>query len=194
MRIEKICNFKLKKMEKLKRLLFRVKHTINSHLMRISSTLFVIILLGSSLENPTYGDWAAYNGGDDCNHFSALTEINPNNVSQLKLAWEYASGGADTVKQSTQMQCNPLIIKGIMYGVSAGSQAFALDAATGRELWKTNLKDNTFNMTSRGVTYWSDDKEARIFFAFGAFLYALDAQTGQPILSFGINGKIGCPV
>ena len=96
------------------------------------------------------------------------------------MAWTYASGGADTVKNTTQMQCNPLIIKGIMYGVSAGSQAFALDATTGQEMWKMNLKDTTFNMTSRGLTYWTDGNESRIFFAFGAFLYALDAQTAVP--------------
>ncbi len=177
-------------MEKLKHLLFRFKCTFNLQFVRILWTLFVIILLATSLENTVNEDWTAYNGGDDCNHFSTLAEINTNNVSQLKLAWTYASGGADTVKNTTQMQCNPLIIKGIMYGVSAGSQAFAVNAATGQELWKTNLKDTTFNMTSRGVTYWTDGKEARIFFAFGAFLYALDAHTGKPIASFGINGKI----
>ena len=170
--------------------MFWVKPRFNSNLTRILWVIIGSILLGSSLINPINNDWVGYNGGDDCNHFSALTQINTSNVSELKLAWAYTSGGADTVKNTTQMQCNPLIIKGIMYGVSAGSQAFALDAATGQELWKTNLKDNTFNMTSRGVTYWTDGKEARIFFAFGAFLYALDAQTGQPILSFGMKGKI----
>lgn len=135
-------------------------------------------------------DWPEYNGGPDKNHFSALKQINTQNIAQLKVAWTYQSGGADTVKNTTQMQCNPLIIKGVMYGVSAGSQAFALDAASGKELWKTALSDKTFSMTSRGVSYWSDGKEARIFFGYGAFLYALDAQTGQPILSFGSNGKI----
>ncbi len=162
----------------------------NSNVTRILWVIIGSILLGSSLKNPINDDWVAYNGGDDCNHFSSLAQIDINNVSQLKWAWTYASGGADTLKNTTQIQCNPLIIKGVMYGVSAGSQAFALDAATGRELWKTNLKDNTFNMTSRGVTCWTDGKEARIFFAFGAFLYALNAETGQPILTFGNNGKI----
>jgi len=148
------------------------------------------MLFISSTENPTNTDWTAYNGGNDCNHFSALTQINPANVAQLKLAWEYASGGADSVKNTTQIQCNPLIIKGIMYGVSAASQAFAIDAATGKEIWKTNFEEKTFNMTSRGVTYWTDGKEARIFFAYGAFLYALNTKTGQVIFSFGTNGKI----
>lgn len=161
-----------------------------SSLTPIPLAMFVSILLVSSAENTVNVDWISYNGGDDCNHFSKLSQINQANVLQLKLAWEYASGGADTLKNTTQIQCNPLIIKGIMYGVSAGSQVFALDAATGREIWKTNLKDNTFNMTSRGVTYWSDGKESRIFFAYGSYLYALNAQNGQEVLSFGTNGKI----
>ncbi len=155
-----------------------------------NSILFLLLLLISSTKTPTNTDWTSYNGGDDCNHFSPLSQINPSNVSQLKLAWEYTSDGADTVKNTTQIQCNPLIINGVLYGVSAGSQVFALNAATGQELWKTSLQDKTFNMTSRGVTYWTDEKEARIFFAFGAFLYALDAQTGQIIPTFGTNGKI----
>ncbi len=138
----------------------------------------------------TAADWPEYNGGSDKNHYSALTQINPQNVAQLKVAWGYQSGGADTLKNTTQMQCNPLIINGVMYGVSAGSQAFALDAASGKELWKTRLNDQTFNMTSRGVAYWSDGTEGRIFFGYGAYLYALNAKNGQPILSFGSNGKI----
>jgi quinoprotein glucose dehydrogenase len=162
----------------------------NLSLTRIPLAILVSMLFISSTENPTNTDWTAYNGGNDCNHFSALTQINPANVSQLKLAWEYASGGADSVKNTTQIQCNPLIIKGIMYGVSAASQAFAIDAATGKEIWKTNFEEKTFNMTSRGVTYWTDGKEARIFFAYGAFLYALNTKTGQVIFSFGTNGKI----
>jgi quinoprotein glucose dehydrogenase len=135
-------------------------------------------------------DWTEYNGSSDKNHYSALTQINPQNVAQLKVAWVYQSGGADTLKNTTQMQCNPLIIDGVMYGVSAGSQAFALDAASGKELWKTRLNDQTFNMTSRGVAYWSDGTESRIFFGYGAYLYALNTKNGQPILSFGSNGKI----
>lgn len=148
------------------------------------------IALSLTNNNTPDTDWTEYNGGADKNHFSPLTQINTENVAQLKPVWEYASGGADTIKNTTQIQCNPIIIKGILYGVSAGSQAFALDAATGKEIWKTRLNDDTFNMTSRGVTYWTDGKEARIFFAYGAFMYALNAKDGQPIPSFGKNGKI----
>lgn len=135
-------------------------------------------------------DWPEYNGGPDRNHYSALTQITPHNLHRLEKAWEYSSGGADTLKNQTQIQCNPIIIDGILYGVSAGSQAFALDASTGKEIWKTSFTDETFAMTSRGVTYYSGGSGKVIFFGFGHWLYALDAKTGKPIPSFGVQGKI----
>ncbi|GAB2799208.1 hypothetical protein GCM10027275_51300 [Rhabdobacter roseus] len=153
-------------------------------------TLGVLGLMAIRPLPPKNTDWAEYNGGPDRNHFSALTQIDTSNVKRLRVAWEYASGGADTVRHSTQMQCNPIIIQGVLYGVSAGSQAFALDAATGRELWKTKLTDDTFSMNSRGLTHWTDGQQSRIFFAYGAFLYALDARTGKPVGTFGQGGKI----
>ncbi|MCX6214923.1 PQQ-binding-like beta-propeller repeat protein [Spirosoma sp.] len=152
--------------------------------------LLLTLGLLSLVEKPPTTDWPEYNGGPDRNHFSPLTQLNPSNVAGLKVAWEYASGGVDTLKNNTQIQCNPLIVDGVLYGVSAGSQAFALDAATGKELWKTAFTDDTFAMNSRGVTYWTDGRQARIFFAYGSLLYALDARTGKPVASFGKGGKI----
>lgn len=152
--------------------------------------LLLIVGLLSLTEKPATTDWPEYNGGPDRNHFSPLTQLNPTNVAGLQVAWEYASGGVDTLKNNTQIQCNPLIIDGVLYGVSAGSQAFALDAATGKQLWKTAFTDDTFAMNSRGVTYWTDGREARIYFAYGSLLYALYARTGKPVSSFGNGGKI----
>lgn len=111
-------------------------------------------------------------------------------MNKLTKVWEYHSGGADTVNNRTQIQCNPIIINGILYGVTAGSQAFALDAATGREIWKTNFSQEGHAMTSRGVTYYQSGESGRIFFGYGQWLYALDARTGQPIPSFGKEGRI----
>ena len=135
-------------------------------------------------------DWPEYNGGADRNHYSYLSQITAANVAELEKVWEYSSGGADTVQNQTQMQCNPIIIDGILYGVSAGSQAFAVDASNGREIWKTNFADDTYSMTSRGVTYYADKNKKIIFFGFGHLLYALDANTGKPIATFGTNGRI----
>ncbi len=141
------------------------------------------------LQNAKDTDWPEYNGDGARSHYSPLTQITPRNVGSLKMAWTYASGGADTVRNRSQMQCNPIIIEGILYGVSAGIQAFALEASTGKEIWKTSVSENEGTL-SRGVTYWSDGKSNRIFFGAGRWLYALDAQSGNRIETFGENGRI----
>lgn len=148
------------------------------------------ILVTSCIHTPLPDtDWSEYNGDGAKSHYSPIKQINKTNLKQMKLAWVYASGGADTVRNTTQMQCNPIVIDGILYGVSANTQAFALDAATGQELWKTNLKDNG-GTRSRGVTYWENGPDKRIFFGVGEWLYALDATTGKTKKSFGQEGRI----
>ncbi len=151
-----------------------------------------VMLLGSSfmvLRNLPDTDWTEYNGDGSRSHYSTLSQINVNNISGLKVAWTYASGGADTIRNRTQVQCNPVIIEGVLYGVSAGTQAFALQAGTGKEIWQSKLTDNEAT-TSRGVTYWSDGTNKRIFFGAGSWLNALDALTGKPVISFGENGRL----
>ncbi len=134
-------------------------------------------------------DWKEYNGDGSRSHYSALDQVNKENVQQLSIAWEYASGGADTVNNRSQIQCNPVIVNGVLYGVSANTQVFALEAATGKQLWKTALKDNG-GTTSRGITYFEDSTIKGIFFGAGKWLYALDAATGLPLTDFGDSGKI----
>ena len=129
-------------------------------------------------------DWADYLGGGNRNHYSTLTQINKSNVDQLKIAWEYS------LPDSGQMQANPLIIKGILYGVSASVQAFALDATSGREIWRFGDPLKNWASTSRGVSYWTNGIEKRILYTVGPNLWALDANTGKPIPSFGQQGKV----
>ena len=137
-------------------------------------------------QNPTdgNGDWGDYLGGADRNHYSELTQITPENVANLKVAWTYSTA------DSGQMQVNPLIIDGILYGVTPSVQAFALDAATGKERWIFGEALNAWHSTSRGVAYWSEGDDKRILHTIGAKLYCLDAKTGKPIPSFGENGHI----
>ena len=155
----------------------------------ISFLSFVLIVFFSAQQTPD-NDWPSYNGGYDRNHFSNQNQINTENVKMLKEVWRYSSGGADLSGNKTQIQCNPIIIEGILYGVSADQQAFALEAKTGKEIWKTNLKIETFNMTSRGLSYWTNGQESRIYFGYGAYLYCLNAKNGKPVKTFGDKGKI----
>ena len=134
-------------------------------------------------------DWMEYNGDGAKSHYSPLDQINIDNVQHLKVAWSYSSGGADTVNNRTQMQCNPIVINGVLYGVSADTQVFAVDASTGQQRWKTQVDDNG-GTTSRGVTYWSEGQEKRIFWGAGRWLYAIDPDSGKLIDSFGQHGRI----
>ncbi|RDC66167.1 outer membrane protein assembly factor BamB family protein [Adhaeribacter pallidiroseus] len=134
-------------------------------------------------------NWPEYNADGARSHYSKLKQITKANVAQLQVAWTYSSVGADSVLTGTQMQCNPIVIGGVLYGVSATTQVFALDAATGKELWKTNLPDNG-GTTSRGVTYFTDGNIKRLFFGAGKWLYALDATTGKLAAEFGAEGRI----
>ena len=129
-------------------------------------------------------DWPEYLGGSDRNHFSTLTQINTTNVTKLTKAWEYHS------LDSGQVQCNPIIVNGTLYGVTATNQVFALDAATGKEKWKFKAGKGGGLNTNRGVTYWSSGNESRIMYAYESWLYALDAVSGQPIKSFGADGRV----
>ncbi len=158
--------------------------------MKLLVWLFAMVLVTLTLQKEDYFvNWEEYNGGGDRNHYSELTQLNKQNINQLKVAWTYRSGGVDTIGNRTQIQCNPIIIDGILYGVSANTQAFAVDAASGKELWKTSLKDNG-GTTSRGVTYWTDGKDKRIFFGAGKWLYAIDPKTGTLVKTFGEQGRI----
>jgi quinoprotein glucose dehydrogenase len=131
-----------------------------------------------------FTEWSEYLGGPDRNHYSALTQINRENVKNLQVAWEYAT------PDSGQMQVNPIIVDGILYGITPTTQAFALDAATGKEIWSFGDKTKAGSNTGRGVAYWRDGDDQRILHTIGSHLYALDARTGKRIEGFGENGRV----
>ncbi|MBL7873573.1 MAG: PQQ-binding-like beta-propeller repeat protein [Cyclobacteriaceae bacterium] len=168
----------------------------------ILSMLLIASWIITSCTGPTkkYTGWPVYNGGKEGLKYSSLTQINTTNVTQLGVAWTYHTGDADTLHHS-QIQCNPIMIDGVLYGVGPQMKLFAIDAATGIHKWTFDVNANTefdsnrsafHNMiNSRGVAYWSDGKEdKRIFFTAGSNTFAIDAATGKPISSFGDNGSI----
>ncbi len=149
------------------------------------SVLLSISLSACSYKKDTSSeDWPEYLGGLDRNHYSALDEIDTSNVMRLAKAWEYHTG------DSGQMQCNPLIIDGVLYGLTASNFLFAVDAATGEERWRFEPDSLGSNSVNRGVAYWEDSRSKRILYAYESWLYAVDAQTGHPIKSFGSDGRV----
>jgi quinoprotein glucose dehydrogenase len=142
-------------------------------------------------ENKT---WGTYLGDKSVSHYSDLKQIDTSNVQLLKVAWTYNTGDADSARNS-QIQCNPIIVDGILYGTSPRLKLIALDAATGKAKWVFDPFADTVHAkvqinANRGVTYWSEGNDKRIIYSAGSFLYAVNAQTGKLIPTFGTDGKI----
>jgi quinoprotein glucose dehydrogenase len=126
------------------------------------------------------------NGGTDNIRYSPLAQINRQNVAKLQVAWTYDSHDAF---KGSEMQSNPVIVDGVLYATTPTLKVIALDAATGREIWKfdpSNGAAGGARFRHRGVTVHED----RVFVSYRSFLYALDKKSGQPIPSFGTAGRI----
>lgn len=136
-------------------------------------------------------EWPVYGGDAGQRRYSSLTQITPANVAKLQFAWTYRTG--DSPGLLSQMQCNPLVVDGVLYAVTPGSHVVALDAANGKERWRFDTVAASgagAASISRGVTYWKGAAGQRIFAAAGRYLYSLDATTGLPAKSFGEHGRI----
>jgi quinoprotein glucose dehydrogenase len=132
---------------------------------------------------PESRDWPAFGGSLENRHYSPLTQINRANVKQLEVAWSYDTG------EKGGLQTSPLVVDGVLYGISPTQKIFAVDAATGKLLW--NFDSGIKGMQpDRGLAYWASSAEKRILVGVMNFLYALDATTGKPIPTFGTNGRV----
>src|SRR5207247_1451148 len=88
-----------------------------------------------------------------------------------------------------EMQSNPIVVDRVLYATTPTLKVIAVDAATGREIWKFDPSKGTATggrFRHRGVTVHKD----RVFVTYRSFLYALDKNTGQSIASFGTGGRI----
>ncbi|HET9268995.1 MAG TPA: PQQ-binding-like beta-propeller repeat protein, partial [Vicinamibacterales bacterium] len=130
-------------------------------------------------------DWAI-NGGENNIRFSLLTQINKSNVKSLQVAW--TSESRDHFKDS-EMQSNPIVVDGVLYATTPTMKVVAVNAETGAQIWKFDPSNGAAaraRFRHRGVTVHQD----RVFVTYRNFLYALDKKNGQPIASFGTNGRI----
>ena len=84
-----------------------------------------------------YTEWKVTGGTKESIRYSSLSAIDTTNVGNLVKVWEYRTGDADSINHS-QIQCNPIVVDGIMYGTSPQLKLFAISAKTGEELWNFN--------------------------------------------------------
>jgi quinoprotein glucose dehydrogenase len=127
-------------------------------------------------------DWL-YGGNANGARYSPLKQINRQNVAKLREVWRYDVTGG----RGGGLQTQPLVIRGVLYGNTPGGAVFALDAATGKQLWRWQPDTGGVRYNVRGYTYWSDGKDERIFAGVGRYIFALNAKTGQPVEGFRID-------
>jgi len=160
--------------------------------MRLPAFSWLLLaLIAPRLAAQDYTGWRTYGGDDGNTHYSELQQINRDNVAGLTVAWSYASARGAALPASSELQVNPIVVDGVLYGRNPLYNVFALDAATGRELWRYDPPlDHVGLSNMRGVTYWEGEAGRRILFSTGHFLMALDARTGKPVASFGDGGRV----
>lgn len=145
-----------------------------------------VALAGALLlaQTRTEHNWPAYGGGPEGTRYSDLKQINRSNVANLQVAWTY-----DTADGTGDGQTQPIMVDGVLFGLTPRHKLVALDAANGKLLWRFD-SGVVGRGANRGLVYWSGGGEPRIFAAVQSFIYAIDARTGKVIPGFGKDGRI----
>jgi quinoprotein glucose dehydrogenase len=159
------------------------------------------------------GEWRYLNSDPLATRYAPLDQITKDNFKDLKLAWRWkpaigpapsslggtAQGNGDPTLAIYRSESTPIMARGVLYTAAGGQRVVAaIDAATGRQLWLWEGMDEggrdrkaPRRNAGRGVGYWTDGREERIFVVTTGFhLVALDAKTGKPVPSFGTNGTV----
>ncbi len=135
----------------------------------------------------TFLTWERSHGDNGGTRYSGLDQINRGNVTNLQAAWTYHAKDA-----MGNIQCNPIIVKGVMFAPTPGKQIVAVNAGSGEELWRFKPEGRP---AFRGLIYWPgrDGATERIFFCAGRYLYCLNPGTGSVLAEFGQGGRALLP-
>jgi quinoprotein glucose dehydrogenase len=149
--------------------------------------------------------WPVWGHSSLGQRYSANTQITPENVKDLQVAWTYRTGDLSegSKKADLAFESTPILANDTLYSCSPRSRIYALDPTTGKQKWMFDAKPDTNGatvITCRGVSYWKDSQSAgqeskecsqRIFAGtIDGKMWALDANTGKPCEDFGDHGKV----
>ena len=160
----------------------------------------IIVLSSSALlaqHGAQNGEWLYYGGDLGSTRYAPLDQINRDNVSELEIAWRW-NGNNLGPSPDINFRATPIMMNGVMY-TTAGTRraAVAIDPETGETLWiyrfeeGERAKSAPRKTSGRGLSYWTDGEDERIFFITPAhYMIALNAKTGQPYPDFGRDGIV----
>jgi quinoprotein glucose dehydrogenase len=144
--------------------------------------VMTLVVSAHAASRPVSSGWAYYHSDPGGSHYSPLDQINTRNVSKLVPVWRSDAGMGG-------LQTTPLVIDRTLYAYRTDQQVIALDAVTGAARWTFDAGTPS-GQPARGLTWWSEGSERRLFAGVKDALYALDPDTGKPIASFGDGGKV----
>ena len=168
---------------------------MNGVFLRRAALLFLCAAVGSAHAQMT--EWPVYGGNAAAQHYSELDQINASNFNDLRVEWRWYAGN-NGPRPETKSETTPLMIDGVLYATAGTTRnVVAIDALTGETLWIWRPQEGDRydsaprKISGRGVAYWRDGSDRRIFTVTPGFhLAALDAETGLPARSFGEAGIV----
>ncbi len=142
------------------------------------------------------GEWVTWGGDPGNTRYSPLDQINAGNVGELEIAWRWKATDIQG-RPNANWKATPLMVDGVLYTPTGGSQIAAIDPSTGATLWihtpDPYRKPSTraFSGGSRAVSYWTDGRSKRILHnTIDGRLLSIDAVTGKPDPAFGAGGQV----
>ena len=166
----------------------------------MQSLLLLTLALLLAAQSSRQVEWLYYGGDPAATRYSTLTDINVSNLSRLHVAWQWKHWETPLTDYGTTpgfFEATPLMIDGVLYVTTPYNSIAALDAETGKELWRFDgeayklgqvLSGSGWKL--RGTAFWRDNGRLYIFLNSRNRLFALDARTGEPVHSFGKNGEV----
>jgi quinoprotein glucose dehydrogenase len=169
------------------------------HKAAVAITL-ALAVVGAQPPARTSIDWPYYGADQAGSKYSSAAKITRDNVLGLQIAWEWQPNETALPEHHNAFPGNfaatPIEIDGVLYVSTAYNTVAALNAETGRELWRydphayQDIQAQATGWTHRGITPYWDSGKLRIFLATKHRLLSLDAKTGKPLSTFGVNGEV----
>ena len=144
------------------------------------------------------GEWSYYTADVRGSRYSPLDQINAQNFGKLEVAWRFKTDNLGT-RPEYKLEGTPLMVKGVVYATGGTRRSVvALDAKTGELIWVHAEKEGARavnaprQLSGRGLSYWTDGRgdERVLYVTTGYRLVALNAKTGVPVPTFGVNGVV----